>query len=374
MILQAQFLVFFSAFSLSVTAVHGLLRFGCSQLVIERFDPLVTPGIVSPHVHQIVGGNAFDISMDLSNDLPALSTCTTCTFTEDFSNYWTAILYFRHGNGTFERVPQIPEHLIGPANGGVTLYYIQPPGASKVTAFPKGFRMIVGNPMKRSLNESDPEAVNLSYRCLALDDSNGGPVGAPNTSSRGLFDKPCAGGIRSEFFFPSCWDGVHLDTPDHKSHMRYPIHNQCPTTHPVVVPQVFIEIVWDTAKFTPLWEPGTPNPFVWSMGDPTGFGQHADYVFGWKGDSLQRAMDTCLSYGGPCPTLTTQTIEQANECSQRVRVREPIDFVQSLPGCNPIQPGPVTATAVPFCNATTEYDSVGGPPYSSTNALKPVPT
>lgn len=50
--------------------------------------------------------------------------------------------------------------------------------------------------------------------------------------------------------------------------MRYPIHNQCPTTHPVVVPQVFIEIVWDTAKFTPLWEPGTPNPFVWSMGDP----------------------------------------------------------------------------------------------------------
>ncbi|KAH6908903.1 hypothetical protein BKA70DRAFT_1426782 [Coprinopsis sp. MPI-PUGE-AT-0042] len=37
---------------------HALLRFPCSQLVVERFDPLVTPGIVSPHLHQIVGGNA----------------------------------------------------------------------------------------------------------------------------------------------------------------------------------------------------------------------------------------------------------------------------------------------------------------------------
>ncbi|KAF6759366.1 hypothetical protein DFP72DRAFT_133759 [Ephemerocybe angulata] len=36
--------------------VDGLLRFPCSQLVTERFDPLVTPGQVSPHLHQIVGG------------------------------------------------------------------------------------------------------------------------------------------------------------------------------------------------------------------------------------------------------------------------------------------------------------------------------
>ncbi|TFK20574.1 hypothetical protein FA15DRAFT_599492 [Coprinopsis marcescibilis] len=34
----------------------ALLRFPCSQLVAERLDPLVTPGLVSPHLHQIVGG------------------------------------------------------------------------------------------------------------------------------------------------------------------------------------------------------------------------------------------------------------------------------------------------------------------------------
>jgi len=40
------------------------LRFGCSQLVVERSDPLVTPGMLpSPHMHQIVGGNSFNFSV-----------------------------------------------------------------------------------------------------------------------------------------------------------------------------------------------------------------------------------------------------------------------------------------------------------------------
>lgn len=40
------------------------LRFGCSQLVVERIDPLVNPGVTpSTHTHQIVGGNAFNASV-----------------------------------------------------------------------------------------------------------------------------------------------------------------------------------------------------------------------------------------------------------------------------------------------------------------------
>lgn len=50
--------------SLALLAQHGcaqvgrmpMLRFSCSQLVVERLDPLVNPGMnPSPHVHQIVG-------------------------------------------------------------------------------------------------------------------------------------------------------------------------------------------------------------------------------------------------------------------------------------------------------------------------------
>jgi hypothetical protein len=83
-----------------------MLRFGCSQVVIDRLDPLVNPGSVpSPHVHQIVGGNSFNATMT-TGDVSQQASCTTCAFSEDFSNYWTANLYFKARNGTYKRVPQ----------------------------------------------------------------------------------------------------------------------------------------------------------------------------------------------------------------------------------------------------------------------------
>jgi hypothetical protein len=40
---------------------NALLRFPCAQLVIDRLDPLVTPGQApSPHLHQILGGVGFN--------------------------------------------------------------------------------------------------------------------------------------------------------------------------------------------------------------------------------------------------------------------------------------------------------------------------
>lgn len=46
-------LFFVALFTLS----SALIRFQCSQLVVQRLDPLVNPGqIPSAHVHQIVGG------------------------------------------------------------------------------------------------------------------------------------------------------------------------------------------------------------------------------------------------------------------------------------------------------------------------------
>lgn len=39
------------------------LRFSCSQLVVERTDPIVNPGMnPSAHMHQVVGGNSFNIT------------------------------------------------------------------------------------------------------------------------------------------------------------------------------------------------------------------------------------------------------------------------------------------------------------------------
>jgi len=63
--------------------------------------------------------------MDPKKDLPNESTCTSCQFSEDFSNYWTAILYFRAKNGSYKRVPQRGNNQFERANGGLTVYYMQ---------------------------------------------------------------------------------------------------------------------------------------------------------------------------------------------------------------------------------------------------------
>jgi hypothetical protein len=244
------------ALTLAVIAQHvsaqsasmPMMRFSCSKLVIDRLDPLVTPGqIPSPHLHQIVGGNSFNATMDpATHDLPTESTCTSCTFSEDFSNYWTAVLYFRARNGTYKRVPQTVSQGLK-ADGGITVYYIPPYDGKKVTAFKPGFRMLVGD-AARTAPGSDPK---VCHRCMP---KTGEPshINCASPDSQTLPTGFCQGGIRSVITFPTCWDGKNTDSPDHKSHIAYPVSgsfdrstDKCPASHPVLIPQVMFEVMWD---------------------------------------------------------------------------------------------------------------------------------
>jgi Domain of unknown function (DUF1996) len=106
----------------------------------------------------------------------------------------------------------------------------------------------------------------------------------------------------------------------------------CPASHPVRVPQLAYETLWDTTQFNSMWPQGGVNPFVMSYGDSRGFGTHADYVFGWKGDSLQRAMDSSCMFQG-CENgqpLKSQGVAQMNACSVRDMVGEDINACRCL--------------------------------------------
>ncbi|KAH9907581.1 hypothetical protein F4778DRAFT_546493 [Xylariomycetidae sp. FL2044] len=316
---------------------QALLRFPCGQLVVDRLDPLVTPGLVpSPHLHQIVGGNSFNATMDPEKDMAGESTCTTCQFSEDFSNYWTAVLYFKSKNGTYKRVPQRQNVGFDGVVGGMTVYYMQDglynfQQTSKVTAFQPGFRMYIGDVNARSRDEVE-RFRQLTYTCL--DDMN---TRDPQTLD--FPTAPCTEGIMTALRFPTCWDGENLDSPDHMAHMAYPesgtfeTGGPCPATHPVRMGQLFYEVIWDTREFNDPaeWPEDGSQPFVWSFGDQTGYANHGDYVFGWKDDALQRALDNPCYID--CPTLATQDAAAMNSCGVEKIVPDDIDsWVTTLPG------------------------------------------
>lgn len=142
-----------------------------------------------------------------------------------------------------------------------------------------------------------------------------------------------------------------MDTPNHQDHVAYPttgpadflsLGGSCPSTHPIRIPQLMYEVVWDTTKFNDpsLWPEDGSQPFYLSTGDNTGLGQHADYVFGWKGNSLQSAMDTSGCMGARCASLQTQAIGPARQCLVDKTVDEDEDgckFLTSPSTCLPVK-------------------------------------
>ncbi|PVH96264.1 hypothetical protein DM02DRAFT_644873 [Periconia macrospinosa] len=330
------------SFALALVAPsEAALRFGCSTISIQRLDPLVEPGrIPSAHVHQIVGGNAFAATMSsgANNNISETATCTSCFFSEDFSNYWTAVMYFKARNGTYKRVPLKANSQLEGSTDGMTIYYTQKDfnsnGKQKITAFPPGFRMTVGSP---TTTTKDGVVKGLSYTCLQNINTRG-------SETQEFPKKPCPAGIMAIHHFPACWDGKNLDSPDHQSHMysttktgTFVEAGPCPSSHPVRMPQLAYETIWDTTKFNDQsqWPTDGSQPFVWSMGDKTGYATHGDYVFGWKGDSLQKAMDSSCMFQacGNGKPLLSQNAAAINNCKVKPTVSEDTDgWLTSLPG------------------------------------------
>ncbi|KAK3381833.1 hypothetical protein B0H63DRAFT_435353 [Podospora didyma] len=316
---------------------------GCAKpIVVERADPIMEPGRPSNHLHSVMGGDAFDFDLDYAQT--QTSNCTTCGITMDLSNYWVPTVYYHAENGSFIDVEQV---------GGINVYYQERMDWQEYCAnmtlqpFPKDFRMIAGNFTLRKYDYRKIEQRAIEFICLPANGEQGLPPfhGFPN--------RTCGGGLQIRIRFPSCWDGVNVDSVDHKSHVAYPSgidNGECPETHPVRIPSLLYENTWNVMAFDHLRKPGD-QPFVLSQGDPTGCGYHGDFLNGWDIDLLERAIrdPKCgdSNAGGRiqrCPTLRPflqDGVSQKSCKSIPSKVDEQVFGVLShLPGCNPIQSDP----------------------------------
>ncbi|KAH8731733.1 hypothetical protein GQ44DRAFT_603215 [Phaeosphaeriaceae sp. PMI808] len=345
-----------------------------SRTALARLDPIVDPGVVSSHSHTIHGGSNFAETTTYT-DLRE-SDCTSCQFKDDKSAYWTPSLHFIHEDGQVEIVPQI---------GGMLAYYLLL--GENLKAFPKGFQMLAGDSRLRNFSGPYPDPPtsswgladmtqdslmqkSLGFNCLNYDKQPEGSRFRHFMPDKAYLDANCADGIRAEIFFPSCWNGKDATAPDHKSHMAYPNlidGGKCPEGFDTRVPSLFFETIWNTFAFK-----GKAGQFVWSNGDPTGYGYHADFMNGWNIDTLQSAVTKCTNPSGrveDCevfqPSLQTEPEQAQCKVKDVPKVLKNDDCagpakglcgnvpVQYGPGyANPLKPGhPEKPTAAPVISS-----------------------
>lgn len=198
--------------------------------------------------------------------------------------------------------------------------------------FPDGLRFVSGDPYVRNYTGTDPARA-LTYLCLNWDKPD-----VPATN--GFGPTLCKDGFRAQMYAPSCWDGHNLDSANHYDHMAYPSgidNGPCPSTHPVRLVTMLLEIWYQVDQFNKLNDGGR---FVLSDGDPTGtyapkfneahpanakqlylgFSMHFDFANGWDKNILAAAVKNCNNNSGrveDCPAFNGHLLsaDQQNSCS-----------------------------------------------------------
>ena len=90
--------------------------------------------------------------------------------------------------------------------------------------------------------------------------------------------------LRLHVVFPDCWDGVNLDSDDHRSHMSYSDRGHCDDDHPVPVAQLEFIVQY------PFWD--DPSMLVLASGSP--HTAHADFFNTWEPDALEHEINACV--------------------------------------------------------------------------------
>ena len=234
-------------------------------------DPIVFPGMSgASHMHTFWGNDSTDADTTTMSLLA--NAGSSCKPGEDRSAYW---------------VPELTENGKKVDPHGVTVYYgsrLQDP--TKTVPFPQGFRMIVGD-AKRQV--ATPKGANGQFWCAGA----GGEIGRSADGNWPVCARTAE--LTYHLTFPDCWDGVHLDSPDHKSHVG-PTGNDgtCASgKFPVAIPSLAFVIGYPTS--------GSAAGFKLSSGNASSM--HGDAFFAWDDAALGSRVKNCIVQKAKCDSF-----------------------------------------------------------------------
>ncbi|WP_438872969.1 DUF1996 domain-containing protein [Paractinoplanes hotanensis] len=227
-------------------------------------DPIVFPGLPgASHTHTFMGNTTTNAGTTYASLKAGNTSCIT---PGDKTGYWMPTLL----NGD-TAVQPVGRQVIYYKSGVIDYRSVRP--------FPAGLRYLVGSPTA-TLDDfrNHPGAVE-GFECGDLSFNWDIPANcAPGTQ------------LNVRFQAPSCWNGLHLDTPDHKSHMAYPVLGVCPASHPVAVPMIEFKMAWPVS--------GNMAGVRFSSG--RGFSFHYDVFNAFDGPTLAALVRHCINGGLQC--------------------------------------------------------------------------
>jgi hypothetical protein len=255
-------------------------------------DPIVypdQPGMA--HMHAFYGNKSTDA---YSTRASLMRAGTTCTDQKDKAAMWAPTAFIKK-DGSWRALKPYRERT----------YYFRAirKDIAPVTSLPKNIKIIGGN--QHATSRKDNPA--LRWYC-----GEGSPE-RPFPYDCRPYTHEGEDGIRAIVDLPFCWDGTHLDSADHMSHVIYsdPTDTtphvepkQCPASHPKYLPAVSIRIHFRIMDPCAGKRPCGPNdggenvriklssgPY-WTM--------HADFWNTWVQSRLERLTDTCIRASKDC--------------------------------------------------------------------------
>jgi hypothetical protein len=227
-------------------------------------DPIVFPNLPgASHNHTFLGNK----STNAASTFESLKAGNTnCDPSGDKASYWVPTLY-KDGVA------------YDPKDDTIIYYGSRLVDVSRVIPFPPGLRMIVGD----AKQQSSPDG--SQFFCS-------GPGGEIGRSADGKFPRCAAGDfLVRQLMFPDCWDGRHLDSPNHKDHMSWMDGTgACPASHPWAIPSVSMMLVYrlntDTEGIT--------------LASGTYASMHGDFFNAWDENELARRVRDCIDQSVKC--------------------------------------------------------------------------